>query len=77
MDYSREFNAAKGIDDDDDEEDNTFAEYLYAFVKYFNVKHYMTAGSKFKSHNQINISDKWSYWTKNAFLALAGQKKMI
>jgi hypothetical protein len=41
------------------------------------VKHYMTGGSKFKSHNQINISDKWSYWTKNAFLALAGQKKMI
>jgi hypothetical protein len=28
------------------------------------VKHYMTGGSKFKSHNQINISDKWSYRTK-------------
>jgi hypothetical protein len=58
MNYSRVYNAGKGIYDDEDKEDNTFAEYLYAYVKYFNVKHYMTGGSKFKSHNQINISDK-------------------
>lgn len=58
MDYSREYNALKGIYKDEDEEDKPFAEYLYDYVKYFNVKNYMVAGSKFKSHNQINISNK-------------------
>ncbi len=79
IDYVKEYNASKGIYDDEEYEDDGFAEYMYGYVSYFNVKNYTVAGSKFKSHNHINALKIWAWRAKEKchFWHLQGKKNDI